>query len=313
MVGTADPFLDLPVAINALYGDPFIERQFPDTLERLKKLVSSGHRGPIGLYSHVPPNDKILSSLSNLTNLIDLHVMLSVTGLEEGGYSVEEAFQGYLAACSRLPSVILYIRPLVPGKNDSLNQIEEFCEIAASGHGIIATRPFYHPKTKKELDIAQQLKQFHRIAEVKGAQVFNRSACAISYVRGRPCSFHQTGKAKNIDLLKSFGISVTEHDSSISVDIETGHMLSKGDVNFLRFVSGTAVEARCSVYENTLCTLFAEGDFRLDCTSTWFNWGRQIYCDVDCYYCVARGHKTHSHFFELGCLPSELNQRRLSL
>ena len=47
---------DFPVAVNNFYGDPFI--QWENTKERLEKLASQHHTGPIGIIT----KSKILDS-----------------------------------------------------------------------------------------------------------------------------------------------------------------------------------------------------------------------------------------------------------
>jgi hypothetical protein len=47
--GWQDALLNLPVGVNNQSGDPFQPSQIENTLEKLRSLEDSKHRGPIGL------------------------------------------------------------------------------------------------------------------------------------------------------------------------------------------------------------------------------------------------------------------------
>lgn len=74
-------FLDIPVSINNLYGDPFFPTQIENTFSKLDELQKDGHNGIVSIITKTEITDRIASILSQYTSCLNLIILVSISEL----------------------------------------------------------------------------------------------------------------------------------------------------------------------------------------------------------------------------------------
>lgn len=131
----------LPVTINGL-ADPAILRQ--STEEKISCLIQDEHTGPVAL---VTKGDFSTSwwkpRLAEWSKQLDLHIFASISGLPRSYEPVatRHRFRTLAAAAQSGAKAICYLRPIVPGVNDSYENLSSIIQEAASNgaHAIVTS------------------------------------------------------------------------------------------------------------------------------------------------------------------------------
>jgi len=194
-------FRELPVAVNLFHGDPTLQILYTQRL--LRMLEHAGHAGPVvvilkGDFRRFPVEDFAL----------DLHFAFSTFGVDhplDGGSRA--TFTSNLAEASRrgLHHYSIEYRPIVYGVNDSQETVDWVLDRAAE-HGMavgysglqgkpslvqswqaqgLPLRPYpgYRFGHKKMIS-AEVEERIRSSAEKRGAPVFRKTSCLVSYTHG---------------------------------------------------------------------------------------------------------------------------------
>jgi hypothetical protein len=193
----------IPVAINCYYGDPTL--QWPDTMQKLRRLSQVGHHGPVGIITKGAIGPHRAAELAAL-GLPGLVVMVSISELPDGFEGVGHAHRYATIQACRGAGVKAFaaVRPIVPPYNTSdevLNRI--FQNLQAVGCSTACVSGF---RGNDELVAAMapedrgrwvlRVKQMSRwdavldIASKCGVQLFTRVACAVSSMTGRDGTYN---------------------------------------------------------------------------------------------------------------------------
>lgn len=128
-------FLNVPVAVNNLYGDPFSPIQKENTFNKLEKLKETNHRGIVGIITKTELNKDEVKRLKELNEYLNLIILVSCSELP---YEIEKVGgnrYNSLSGCVQagIP-VIAYVRPFIPEYNTKREVIEEiFKKVHDSG------------------------------------------------------------------------------------------------------------------------------------------------------------------------------------
>lgn len=113
-------FLNIPVSINNLYGDPFFKDQEENTFSKLYSLHKSGHKGVVSIITKTEINERIALRLGYYAKRLKLIILLSVSELPTKIEGVPGDRYNTISKCLKYGIPILpYIRPFIPGENTS--------------------------------------------------------------------------------------------------------------------------------------------------------------------------------------------------
>ncbi len=297
-------FRKLPVAVNALFGDPLQEDQWGNTINKIEALSRDQHIGNIAIITKLIPREKHLKYLYNKgTNII---LIISITGLNENDILLSEYLKGYIKACSYLHNTIMYMRPIIPKKNDKFKIISRIVKAASKGTRVLVARPYFDLKSKKKQNCYKTLNLIKRICHDNNVMFFSKTSCASSKLTSIPCPTHVTNIPKNIELIKRLNYPISWHNGAPL--FEEKFKPTKGDINLIRMLTNCSPKYT-DIVNTTLISFGFENNVPLDCTSSWITWGRQVKCKTGCWYCIARNHETFSQYKNIGCLPSEMPKK----
>jgi hypothetical protein len=210
-------FNTIPVVINIFYGDPFLYME--DTLECLKRLESSNHRGPVVIITKGPMSDDMFSKIFTKKWKLNIHFGLSFFGNRKYDEAATfERLEENLSVCKSISEMNGYTygieyRPIIRDINDSPETMDRLftlakkysTTVAYSGLQVDATlseyirennlpfRPYdgYDFGMKKNIgnDILWNLKCHSMQYNVP---IFKKTSCAISYSQktGRDYNAH---------------------------------------------------------------------------------------------------------------------------
>lgn len=111
-------FLNVPISINNLYGDPFFKTQRENTFRKLNNLINTGHKGIVSIITKSEINEDDVKRLKLIKDKLNLIVLVSCSELP---YSIEKVPGNRyktLQRCieSNIPA-IAYVRPFIPKYN----------------------------------------------------------------------------------------------------------------------------------------------------------------------------------------------------
>lgn len=249
-----DYFLNLPVSINNLYGDPFFKEQEENTFEKLYELHKSRHTGVVSIITKSEIDEKIAMRLGYYTKHLKLVVLLSISELPKRIEGVAGNRYNTISLCRKYGIPVLpYIRPFIPGENTSEGAIKKiFSELSkrfeGNGYSVIISglrgnesilkkfelTPEYNlrvkiiPKDIRELII--------KYSTQYKAQVFERTSCGVAYVLGLDKSWNPYYQAPKLSGCDSCPLKSSCYDNQFAFkptesDLELVHLLGyKGKI-----------------------------------------------------------------------------------
>lgn len=199
---------DLPVSINNI-ADPSL--QYSSTAIKLTALAKAGHTGPVALITKGNfSTERWKALLRDSGKKLNVFVFATISGLRKEIEPVdqEHRFKTLTTARATGAKSIAYLRPLVHGLNDSLEQLTTLIKRAADAgaHAVVASgiksdeegkigyRGFDlvpspsdgQSWTKERKIIAYKVEQaLHELACKAGITFFRRTQCAVAYLSRR--------------------------------------------------------------------------------------------------------------------------------
>ncbi len=202
-------FANVPVAVNNLYGDPFLPTQKENTFDKLRKLSEAGHAGTVAIITKTEITEEDATMLSSFTDGLNLVVFVSVSELGKGIENTPGNRYKTLSRCKEkgIPT-IAYVRPFIRGEqgNVSLEKVKTIfekigrfagkdCTIVISGlrgNENIFSSVGYSREDMKNLsyrvkivppDVRAWLQEC-----TEGFTVFERTSCGTAFVLGEKFS-----------------------------------------------------------------------------------------------------------------------------
>lgn len=202
-------FINLPVSINNLYGDPFFPTQTENTFSKLDELQSDGHKGIVSIITKTEITPETAVRLSKYTEKLNLVVLVSISELP---YEIEK-IKGFryntLKLCNEngIPC-LAYVRPFIPGVNTSPEVIDRiFRNIQNSGTKTVVVSGLrggdeilknlniksedYSKWSMRVKIIPADVRKCLEECRVKyGMTMFERTSCGVAYVLGQTHSYN---------------------------------------------------------------------------------------------------------------------------
>ncbi|MGV8083441.1 MAG: hypothetical protein AB2L09_07405 [Coriobacteriia bacterium] len=281
--------LNIPLSINTAYGDAFQSNQWADTLHKVQDVAGSAFRGETMVGTKHPISREMLEQLAGIKD--DLWIFIAVTGLGENvRFTLDRYAEFYRDVCDIFPKTVCAIRPVIPGRNNTMTVLGPILDMVASGAGLLTFGGYRDPSIKgspKYNDEAfNQL--MCRESEQRGIVVRDKCACIVSHVTKQPCRLHHDGMPQNLETLRSLGYDViSEADAIRIVGFNGSGTVSKGDLSFARLlIASSRIDMRSDSPSEIMQLRTTDGR-PLVCTSSFFDWARQVPCQLACDYCFA--------------------------
>lgn len=303
-----DYLKEIPVGINPSYGDAFQPSQWNNTVDKLKTLTRSGHTGPIMIGSKYIITDAQLAELKNIKP--DIWLFIALTGLNETKLFTYEQYEDYyLRASSCLTNVVCAIRPIIPNQNDMIDSLLPIIRLVKEGRKMLTFGGYRDPNTPGSPKYRNEglFTQIKERCEEYGILCKEKCACMVSAVNGTDCWIHGKSAPAHLDLIEALGYDLITKDKIVEVTGYKGNeQVTKGDLSFIKMVSKSPlISGKLSSFSEILS--FKINMTPLVCTSSWFNWASQKYCEVNCNYCFANyKSKVRIDLDEFGCNPADL-------
>lgn len=299
----------LPITINTSYGDPFQPDQWENTLYKINYLKNQGYQGEIEVSTKWILSDEQIEELYQADP--DLWIMCGITGLNEGiGITLEDRFDNYLRMCKKLKRTVLNTRPLIPGKNDSMEVLKPIIEVAAKGNKLLKHGGYLDPSNvvnkKTKYDALKQ--EIHSLCRILGVDDGPRCSCIVTDVTGKVNSTYENSKPANLDVLRALGFDYEIENGYVKLTgFRNSGTVTKGDVSFARLIIESS-----RIFDNwndphQYMQMKGPNGQTLVCTSSWFHWAREVPCMVNCWYCHVRpGTAIYFVAGDSGCSPIDL-------
>lgn len=218
-------FLNVPVSINNLYGDPFFSSQITNTFKKLETLKNDKHKGIVSIITKTEITENIAKKLQSYVSDLNLIILVSISELPYKIEKIKGNRYNTLKLCNKYNIPCLaYVRPFIPNENTDENTINTiFKKIKDSGTNTVvisglrgndeiltnlnfnkeefqnwSLRVKIMPPTVKK--IIEKIKQEYQI------QIFERTSCGVSYVLHQTHSYNpyysspQLAKCQNCPL-----------------------------------------------------------------------------------------------------------------
>lgn len=218
-------FLNVPVSINNLYGDPFFSSQITNTFKKLETLKNDKHKGIVSIITKTEITENIAKKLQSYVSDLNLIILVSISELPYKIEKIKGNRYNTLKLCNKYNIPCLaYVRPFIPNENTDENTINTiFKKIKDSGTNTVvisglrgndeiltnlnfnkeefqnwSLRVKFMPPTVKK--IIEKIKQEYQI------QIFERTSCGVSYVLHQTHSYNpyysspQLAKCQNCPL-----------------------------------------------------------------------------------------------------------------
>lgn len=301
---------NIPVTINTHFGDPFQPDQWEDTLSKLRYLKSQNYQGEIEVSSKWIISDEQINSLYDINP--DLWIFCGITGLNENSeVTMEERFDNYLRVCKKFKKTVLTVRPIIPGKNDSMKILSPIINIAAKGRGYVHHGGYRNPNDKDggKTNYDELKGQIHDYCLKIGVNDVPRCTCIVSDVTGNVCSTYSVDEPVNLDVLEVLGFEYEMENGFVKLTGFKGSKeVTRGDVSFARLIiqSSRILKNWTNPHENM--QMKGPQNQVMLCTSSWFHWARELdKCMVNCFYCHVRpGTPIHVPSGDSGCSPIDI-------
>ena len=259
-------FLNLPVSINNLYGDPFFKEQEENTFEKLYELHKSKHIGIVSIITKSEINEKIAMRLGYYTKHLKLVVLLSISELPKRIEGVAGNRYNTISLCRKYGIPVLpYIRPFIPGENTNEEAIKKiFSELSKRFEGnrysIVISGLRGNESILKKFELTQEYNLRVKIipkdireliikySTEYNAQVFERTSCGVAYILRLDKSWNPYYQAPKLSGCNSCPLKSSCYDKQFTFkptksDLELVHLLGyKGKI-----VESDKEHSMCSV------------------------------------------------------------------
>ncbi|WP_349944467.1 hypothetical protein ABFV83_13175 [Lacrimispora sp. BS-2] len=291
----------IPVSINNAYGDPLTDIQIMDTYDKINKLYENNMR--MSLCTKAVPSKEVYEILKTLPS--DLKKMMffqySLTALDEGGYSFKEREEAIYRLYEILGQVTLMIRPVIPGKNDNIEDMTKIIQVASkTGRQVILGG--IHDENKRKVLDEKFYEKVINLCQEYGVEYFNKTSCAAANQFQCDCWMHDLGTPINLEIL-----DFLEYDYYIKNDRVVLRQATTGDLNFVKIITKSKPYTE-RLLNNYNILSFKINDNILECTSSWFSWSNNISCKIACDYCIIRKIDYLLANRKIGCFPGEINK-----
>lgn len=296
--------INIPISVNAQLGDPFQETQWKNTKEKLLILQQQEYKGPVALITKSVLTEEQIGLINDLK--LDIFIFLSITGLNENRkVTFNQISENYLQLCETNKKVAIFIRPIIPGYNDSLPVLEPIIQLAALGQKVVIIRGYkdiynLDEKCKISSDFLAILKKTCAAYRV---QVFDKTMYYVASLRKNHfANKHREVSENAVLLLQKLGYPIKL--SSGNLELSSEYNFSQGDLNFIRMITGKKINM--NLQDNNAIMTIKKTNM-LDCSSSWFGWPRRIPCQINCWYCISKVEQFNKDKdIELGCCPTDL-------
>jgi len=303
-------FLLAPISINCQLGDPFQSNQWAGTQKRILDLQESNHKGPVALITKSIITQSQLDWLRDKVVNLNLFVYFSVTGLTEkyGTQTILGNFKDVATECKNIKPII-FIRPIIPGKNDDINILEPIIETAAKyayKHALIYRGYKDIEDSCKNVKLNEKfIAEFEKCTQNMGAVIFPKTRL-LAMSSGIPhlMNLPKVSKEDANDFLSLVG-----YDDRFSIIGDSIHMygnhiseITKGDIHFIEMFTGWNVSVDSSAKyrdQRSILSISLFGQNTIDSTSSWLGWGENKPCVIGCPYCIAFAEQ--KDYKEFGC------------
>lgn len=244
-------FLNIPVSINNLYGDPFIPKQIENTFEKLDKLRESEHQGIVSIITKTEINKEIGLRLKEYSKDLKLIVLVSISCLPYEIEKIKGNRFNTLKICNELKIPCLaYIRPFIPPFNTSEKSIKDIFDKIEETNTKVAvisglrgndevlsnlniTNEEKNNWSMRVKIIPKEIRNYIQNEEkTHNILLFERTSCGVSYVLGLKKSYNpyysspQLAKCYNCPMKKTcFDKQNTEDFYPSDMDLELVKML----------------------------------------------------------------------------------------
>ncbi len=299
---------EIPVSINSNYGDAFQPSQWDDTLKKLRILTECEHKGSIMIGSKYIITDSQLEEINKINP--DVWLFVSITGIEGSCcFSMSEYEEYYYRACKYLKNVVCVIRPIIPCRNDRIELLLPIIKMVGKGKRMLTYGGFKDPKITGSPQYKNE-NLFNRIeyeCKKNGIVCTEKTVCLVNAINHTDCFVHCKTKPKHLNLIQALGYRFYIKDEKL---IMTGYKdsdcLSAGDISFIKMICKSSLVIGDVKSQSQILSIRINNT-PLVCTSSWFNWARQIDCAVKCDYCFASNEVESRIDLEYyGCNPIEL-------
>lgn len=299
-----DWFENIPVNINN-NGDPLIDNQIENTISKIKSL--EGFSNIFHICTKAVPSEYAFSLLEKLTEKQKKNLFLSysLTGLNEGKYSFEERVKAIDRLYSIFGDVTILLRPLIKGRNDSKENIENIIKVAAIYGNRIIMGGLHDNKLIKQLD--DKTKQyFMDCCKANGVKFFNKTSCAVADKFDTICKVHDYEKnnPKNLEVLDKLGYEYEIHDDKVVLS-----QASCGDLNLVRVITESIPYTKKLISRLNRITTIDNHNYEF--TSGWLSWSENKPCNIGCDYCVMSQIDYLKDRSSVGCHPKDIQNIKI--
>jgi len=300
---------NLPITINTTFGDPFQPNQWEDTLYKIKYLKDQNYQGEIEVSTKWILSDEQIDILYSISPII--WIMCSVTGLNEAQeVTLQDRFDNYLRICKRFEKTVLNVRPLIPGKNDSMAVLTPIIETVAKGRKYLKHGGYLNPfdANSKKTNYDSLKKEIRNLCAKLGVNDVPRCSCIVTDVTGKINSTFEESEPKNLDVLEALGFNFEMENCYVKLTgFRNSSKVTKGDVSFARLIIESSHIFDNWTDSHQYMQMKGPQGQVLVCTSSWFHWAREVECMVNCYYChVQPGTEIYFETGDSGCSPIDL-------
>ena len=280
--------------------------QWNDTLAKLDALYSTGHSGDIMIPTKTLMSKEQQRYLSSDYN--DIWIFFAITGLDELGLGSLQPYEDtYLRLCEDFDNIVCAFRPIMPGKNDKEEIVSAIIDMVSKGNRLLTYTGY---KDIYDRDIPQYQNQafFDFIEDycaLKEVLVKQKCYKIIEAARGT-VRFREEYDERGLELARKLGYKLEVFDGTVHL-LTGDSMVTKGDVNFVKFLTSSSLVS-CTDYVHSQLLSISHRRQTLVCTSSWFQWARQVPCAVGCSYCFADYHSViRTQPSRFGCNPIDIS------
>lgn len=299
---------NVPVTINTSFGDPFQRDQWPDTLEKVRYLTDQGYEGEIEVSTKSILTDEQIDVLSAVNS--NIWIMCGVTGLGESKVPLQKRFDNYLRVCEKFPKTVLNIRPLIPGRNDSMEVLTPIIEMAAQGNRYLKHGGYLDPNDPngKKSNYEELKGQIKALCAELGISDAPRCSSMVAIVTGKIDSTFENSAPSNLDVLDALGFDFELEEGELKLTgFQNSGVVTKGDVSFAKLIALSSHVLDNWTDPHQYMQMKGPDGQMMVCTSSWFHWTREIRCTVNCWYCHVRpGTAIYFESGDSGCSPLDL-------
>lgn len=294
----------IPVCINNSYGDPFTDIQIMDTYDKIIRLSEEGMH--FCVCTKAVPSKESWDVIQQMKCVSKKNMIIeySLTGLDEGGYTFEQRKDTILRLFQIFGQMAIMMRPIIPGRNDTEENIRRIVDVAAmTGKKIIVGG--IHDENKRKKFNKDVIDIIRKSCEEKDVKYFFKTSCTAANQFEIPCWVHDLGNPENVDIALNLGYNIHE-----ALDLNGRPCLivneaTTGDLNFLRILTGTKIYCERLINNYNILS-FSTEQVIFECTSSWFSWSNNVPCAIACNYCIIQSIEYLMKNRTIGCFPKDL-------